>query len=223
MKTRQLTHITDATDTLFLSREACSALGIITKGLSVASCPASTQPHSLACDYYDAGSCKCPQRKTPPPIPVKLPYPPTDKNREKLQEYLVNYYRASAFNTGKSQQLPMMDCTPLKLMVDPDATPFACHSPIPVPLHWQQQVKEGLDQDVRLGVLEPDPFGEPVTWCHRMVVCAKKNGEPCRAVDLQALNRYTLGDTAHTFAIPPIKISPQWPDENCLRCLEWLP
>ena len=32
------------------------------------------------------------------------------------------------------------------------------------------------DRDVRLRVLEPVPVGEPVTWCHRMVICDKKNG-----------------------------------------------
>ena len=42
----------------------------------------------------------------------------------------------------------------MKLMVDPDATPTAHHTPVPVPLHWQDQVKAGLDQDVRLGVLD---------------------------------------------------------------------
>jgi hypothetical protein len=106
VETRQLTYITDTTDTLFLSREACSALGIIAKGfpsVGAASCPASTQPNGPACDYNDTESCNCPQRKSPPPIPMKLPYPPTDENREKLQEYLVNYYRASAFNTCKRQ------------------------------------------------------------------------------------------------------------------------
>ena len=39
-------------------------------------------------------------------------------------------------------------------------------------------MKAGLDQDVCLGVLEPVPVGEPVTWCHRMVVCTRKNGSP---------------------------------------------
>ena len=42
----------------------------------------------------------------------------------------------------------------------------AHHSPIPVPLHWQDDIKAGMNRDVRLGVLEPVPIGEPVTWCH---------------------------------------------------------
>jgi len=38
----------------------------------------------------------------------------------------------------------------------------------------QEKVKTDLDWDVQLGVIEPIPVGELVTWCHRMVVCAKK-------------------------------------------------
>ena len=64
----------------------------------------------------------------------------------------------------------------MQLMIDPMAKPTAYHSPIPVPIHWQDAVKAGLDRDVRLGVLEPISVGEPVTWCHRMVICAKKMG-----------------------------------------------
>ena len=61
----------------------------------------------------------------------------------------------------------------MQLMIDPHAIPTAHHSPIPVPLHWQDDVKADLDRDVKLGVLEPVPIGEPVTWCHQMVICAK--------------------------------------------------
>ena len=63
-----------------------------------------------------------------------------------------------------------MEGPPMRLMVDPQAVSVAHHNPIPVPLHWQEGVKAGLDRDVELGVLEPVPVGEPVTWCHRMVI-----------------------------------------------------
>ena len=57
-----------------------------------------------------------------------------------------------------------MDVRPLRLMVDKDATPYACHKAIPVPIHWKVKVNEGIDRDIRLGVLEPVPVGAPVTW-----------------------------------------------------------
>ena len=87
---------------------------------------------------------------------------------------------------------------PLRLLLDEDATPIAHHTPIPVAIHWQDEVKAGLDQDVRLGVLEEVPVGKPVTWCHRMVICAKKNGKPRRTVDFQALNKHAFRETHHT-------------------------
>ena len=87
---------------------------------------------------------------------------------------------------------------PLRLMINADAKPVAHHSPIPVPLHWQDAVKASLMQDVKLGVIEPVPVGEPVTWCHRMVVCAKSNGEPRRTIDFQALNTHAARETHHT-------------------------
>ena len=74
--------------------------------------------------------------------------------------------------------LPMMTGPPLRLMIDKDATPFAVHKPIPIPVHWKDDVYAGFDQDERLGVIERVPVGTPVTWCHRMIVVAKKSGKP---------------------------------------------
>ena len=51
----------------------------------------------------------------------------------------------------------MMQGPPLRLMVDHDAAPVAHHTPVPVPVRWQEEVKAGLDRDVRLGVIEPVP------------------------------------------------------------------
>ena len=71
---------------------------------------------------------------------------------------------------------------PLSLRIDPNATPKPCHTPITIPIHWQEEVKAGLDRDVRLGVLEKVPLGTLVTWCHRMVICTKKNGSLRRTI-----------------------------------------
>ena len=92
----------------------------------------------------------------------------------------------------------MMEGPPLRLMIDPQAKPVAFHTPVPVPLHWQEDVKAGLDQDTRLGVIEPVPIGDPVTWCHRMVVCPKKNGKPRRTVHFQPLNTHATREAHHT-------------------------
>ena len=95
----------------------------------------------------------------------------------------------------------------MALHVDTNAKPVAAHKPAPVPLHWQREVKEGLDNDVALGVLEKVRVDEPTTWCSRMVVCAKKDGMPRRTVDLKVLNEVSVRQT-HSSTIPPSYISP---------------
>ena len=91
-----------------------------------------------------------------------------------------------------------MSGPPLTLNIDPTATPKPCHTPIPIPIHWQDEVKASLDRDVRLGVLEQVPLGTPDTWCHRMVICTKKNGSLRRTIDFQQLNRHATRETHHT-------------------------
>ncbi|KAK3882767.1 hypothetical protein Pcinc_012876 [Petrolisthes cinctipes] len=49
-----------------------------------------------------------------------------------------------------------------------------------------------------MGVIEPVPAGEATVWCARMVVVAKKNGQPRRTVDYQKLNAACLRETHHT-------------------------
>lgn len=205
--TRQIVYISDNINTLFLSKQTCIALGVIPQTFptvgDVHSSPpttvnSSSVPQPTAPDMRQPPTCDCPRRQAPPPPPKQLPFPATEANREKLEKWLLDYYKASSFNTCEHQPLPMMSGPPLRLMVDPDAHPVAYHTPIPVPIHWQDDVKAGLDQDVRLGVIEPVPVGTPVTWCHKMVICPKKSGKPRRTVDLQPLNHHAVRETHHT-------------------------
>ena len=195
--TRQLVYFSYAAKRLFLSKNACTTLGLISSSFP-------TIGESLAAND-DTGpqsaitqGCHCPKRTPPPPPPQTLPYPATEENRGKLEQYLLDYYKTSTFNVCEHQILPMMTGPPMRLMISPDATPFVRHKPIPIPVHWQEDVYAGLEQDARLGVLEPVPVGTPVTWCHRMVVVPKKSGKPRRTVDLQPLNKYAVRETHHT-------------------------
>jgi hypothetical protein len=192
LQTRQLLYVTDSADKLFISREACASLGIISEGFPTIGETASLEENTTST------TCECPRRKLPSGLPTTLPFPPTEENVPKLTQYLLDYYSSSTFNVCEHQPLPLMEGPPMKLMVEEDATPVAHHTPVPVPLHWREQVKADIDRDVRLGVLEPVPVGEPVTWCHRMVVCSKKNGKPRRTVDFQPLNKFATRETHHT-------------------------
>nr|KAG5712492.1 hypothetical protein BaRGS_011466 [Batillaria attramentaria] len=172
LATHQMVYFTTATDRMFLSKQACVALGMLPP--SFPTIGETSNLHSTSDE------------------------PATEENRERLEQWLLDYYKSSSFNVCEHQPLPKMSGPPIRLMVDPDARPVAHHNPIPVPMHWQDDVKAGLDQDVRLGVIEPVPIGTPVTWCHKMVVCPKKSGKPRRTVDLQPLNRHATRETHHT-------------------------
>eukprot|EP00794_Sanderia_malayensis_P020931 gene20931-22985_t len=87
---------------------------------------------------------------------------------------------------------------PMKVEFKDDCKPYAVHTPIPVPHHWKERVKKDLDRDVHLGIIEKVPQCTSTEWCARMVVTAKKNGDPRRTVDLQQLNKATLRETHHT-------------------------
>ena len=78
--------------------------------------------------------------------------------------------------------MPKMKTEPMRIMIDPSATPVARTKNIPVPLHQQEEVKEGIDADVRMGNLELVPPGEPITWLHQMVIAQKKDGKVRRTV-----------------------------------------
>ena len=76
--------------------------------------------------------------------------------------------------------------------------PRAVHTAAPVPIHWQEQVLSDLKRDEALGVIERIPYGEPVSWCNRMVVTRKHNSTPRRTVDLSPLNKHCKWETFPT-------------------------
>ena len=79
-----------------------------------------------------------------------------------------------------------------------DAIPYAIHTPIPIPLHWEDAVEKDLMKDVALGIIERVASTIPNIWCARMVVVPKKDGSPRRTIDFQKLNAATIRHTHHT-------------------------
>ena len=117
-----------------------------------------------------------------------------------MRAWLLDRYASSTFNTCLHRALPSMEGPPVEIHVDPAAPPKACHTPTPVPLHWQQRVYDDLLRDEALGVIERVPYGEPTTWCHRMVITRKHDGSPRRTVNLSPLNKFCKRET---FAMEP--------------------
>ena len=138
--------------------------------------------------------------------PRTLPYPATEENIPKLKQHLIDSFPDVFSRTTPFQA---MKCQPVHIHIKPDAKPHARHVPIPIPLHWRNEIKEQIDQDVAKGVIEQVPVGEPVTWCSPMVVTVRKDGRPRRTVDLQKLNAQCIRETHHCES--PFKLACQVP------------
>ena len=76
-----------------------------------------------------------------------------------MRDWLLNRYASSTFNTCPHQPLPTMSGPPVEIHLKEDAKPIARHKAIPVPIHWQEQVRQDLIRDESLGVIERVPYG----------------------------------------------------------------
>ena len=157
------------------------------------------------------------KRTTPPPRPQRLPYAPTAKNIPKLKQYIVNSFASSAFN-NTDVPFPSLKQEPFKLYLKSDAVPYAQHTPIPVPHHLKQRVKEQLDQDVERGILMRAPLNMPVEWCAPMIVVLKPDGSTRRTIDYQQLNKQCLRQTHYTHS--PFNLASQIPPNTFKTVLD---
>ena len=204
-------YISSDVSTLYLSQETLADLGVLSPRFpsigehrvsdedNNTPCPSQNPTRSLtggcASVSHQTEPCTCPQRTAVPLLPQALPFPCTPDNNPKMREWLLKRYAASTFNTCPHRALHCMTGPPIEIHVDPHAKPVACHTPAPIPLHWQEKVREDLLRDEALGILEKVPHGDPTTWCHRMVITRKHDGAPRRSVDLSPLNKFCKRET----------------------------
>ena len=215
-RTHQMVYVSEDVDQLLLSREACVQLGMISNNFPEVGSSKAGDVFSgrgeietevsaditdlilpeedmdlTPCSPSSDGSCSCPRREPPPAPPHYQP----GLSSSQLKSLILQHYGASAFNRCTRQTLPMMRGEPMPIIIKTGTKPYAAHTPIQVPLHWEAKVKADLDRDCALGVLEKVPINTPTTWCARMVVVPKQNGEPRRTVDLQHLNKASVRQT----------------------------
>ena len=99
-ESRQIVYVTDVDNKVFLSREACVSLGIISDqfpkvgeiGKRTTTNATYDAPEHLLNDIGLTADCSCPKRELPHPPPTQLPYPATDGNRETLRQFLLDHY-----------------------------------------------------------------------------------------------------------------------------------
>ena len=220
ISTKQLFYISNEVQECYLSKETCCSLQTIPPNFpSVGSCPPPLA--TVAAASMDTGDttststgatctndglttesdlhCSCPRRELPPATVPDLPFEATEENLPKIKQFILDTFKSSSFNVCQKQPLPLLKGSePVKLFVDPKAKPVACKSPGKVPIHWRQQVKEGLEMDERLGVIEKVPENTPSKWISRMHITPKADGSPRRVVDFQPVNNHAPRQTHHT-------------------------
>jgi hypothetical protein len=99
--------------------------------------------------------------------------PATASNRKVLEEYIKNHFKAGAFNTCKRQHWPITAGPPMKIHTPSDAPRTYCRRPTKVPLHFREEVKAGLESDVK-----KRSVGEGASGTSRLLVL--KDGDPAQ-------------------------------------------
>ena len=118
-------------------------------------------------DGIATAECGCPLRQRAPPRPMILPFEAKTENIPRMKQWLLVRNAASTFNKCPHQKLFLMkDDPPMEAYIDSNAVPKVVHTPVTTPLHWREQVKEQLDRDVQLGVIEKVEPNTPMTWWH---------------------------------------------------------
>ena len=197
---RSMVYISPEVTAFYLSRHCMEQLKIIPESFPQVGSAASAADSQ--CDAARS-SCGCLTRTATPGRPSKLPFEATAENTGKMREWLLKTYSSSTFNKCTHQALPTMTGPELKVTIEESATPFVTKRSPTTPIHWREAVKQQLDEDVALGVIEKVPPGTPTTWLHHMVIRPKDNGKPRRTIDTQPLNKVTKRETHHV--IPPAK------------------
>lgn len=196
-----MVYVSRQAEGFYLSFETMIDLGIVPKDFPAIKPSVAQSGHTInatVADDVPGKSCSCPTRTSVPEMPKKLPFECVPENNDKMKRWLLDHFGSSTFNTCPHQRLPLMDGPPVEIHLKENAVPRAVHTPASIPIHWQDQVHKDLLRDEALGVIEKVPYGEPVTWCHRMVVTRKHDGSPRRTVDLSPLNKHCERETFAT-------------------------
>ena len=130
------------------------------------------------------------EREAPPSLPEALPFEATVENIPRMKAWILNHWKNSVFNQCNHRPLPLMDCSPVRIHIDPTARLVPVQTAATVPIHLREAVRQQLEDDVALGVLEKVPVGTPTTWQAMMHVVMKPDGSPRRTIDFRALNKH---------------------------------
>lgn len=171
---------------VYLSCDSCRGIRLIHKefpNVKVSQTPLEINNNSLA------------EQTTKPDTKLAIPYPPTEENVPKLEQYLLKKFSKTVFNV--IDPIPHME-KPMHIHLNEDAKPCAVHTPIPTPIHLREKMTEVLKQQVYNKFIQKVPVGEATPWCARAVPVVKKDGGVRLTVDYQKLNEQCERETYHT-------------------------
>ena len=91
--TRQMVYISKNTKGFFLSESALKDLHLIPEDFPKSQFDS---PSSSKSCNSNIAPCGCLKRGDVPPVPEKIPFPPTAENRERIEKWLLEYFADSA-------------------------------------------------------------------------------------------------------------------------------
>ncbi|XP_069978514.1 uncharacterized protein [Penaeus vannamei] len=102
--------------------------------------------------------------------------------------YFLQHFSDVLVSKTDLQTTPLkMSGPPMRIHLQPGVTPFAIHTPRPIPFTYRDQVKEELDSLVQQGIISP-VGDKPSEWYHPMVLVPKPGNGVRITVDLTHLN-----------------------------------
>jgi len=167
-------HVYKKVSVPLLSREGCKSLGLIDPNWPIVS--ESTRSPTV-------NKLSLPEKCSTPVQSLQTEPSSADAIREQI---LAEFQ--STFN---DDVLRAMDGPPMKIELIDGATPCKRYKAYTIPYHWRDSVKSQLEKMQAKDVIESVPVGEPIDWCHPIVVVPKKGSqEPRITVDLSGLNKF---------------------------------
>ena len=99
---RQLRYVAEGVNRVFLSQAVCKDMGIVAENFpKIGAYPQAElnssdekieKENKAGCTGLETGTCDCPRRELPPPVPETCPFPPTKENVPKLEKWLKECY-----------------------------------------------------------------------------------------------------------------------------------
>ena len=117
---------------------------------------ANAVPNKIKVDNERA-ACQCwkIQKCPDPPTLDMLPFNVNNVENQEIKMWIENYYAASAYNKCTYQLLPgACKDNPMRLHLKEGSKHFANYSIPNIPVHFQDEVKAKLEEDIRLKVIK---------------------------------------------------------------------